>query len=169
MQSCQGSLPSRKAIFRFLAGPVGCVFHSCCFPLLVSVAACPRCVSKWGRGSVFVCARRVFTRVMVAVLSSPLRVLGNGPCYFILGQCQLVSGSKDHTGQPSLSISQSWPEASMGEGKGESCEWAESLPSTLPTTAGGIMINTTLETRYNSTLCSSSEKQPDFSSLKVNS
>lgn len=117
----------------------------------------------------FVCARRVFTRVMVAVLSSPLRVLGNGPCYFILGQCQLVSGSKDHTGQPSLSISQSWPEASMGEGKGESCEWAESLPSTLPTTAGGIMINTTLETRYNSTLCSSSEKQPDFSSLKVNS
>lgn len=57
----------------------------------------------------------------------------------------------------------------MREGKGASCEWAESLPSTLPTTAGGIMINTTLETRYNSTLCSSSEKQPDFSSLKVNS
>lgn len=47
----------------------------------------------------FVCARCVFTRVMVAVLSSPLRVLGNGPCYFILGQCQLMSGSKDHTGQ----------------------------------------------------------------------
>lgn len=53
----------------------------------------------------FVCARRVFTRVMVAVLSSPLRVLGNGPCYFILGQCQLMSGSKDHTGQPSPSRS----------------------------------------------------------------
>lgn len=47
----------------------------------------------------FVCACSMFTRVMVAVLSSPPRILGNGPCYFILGQCQLMSGRKDHTGQ----------------------------------------------------------------------
>ena len=110
---------------------------------------------KEGEGTCL-CVCSMFTRVMVAVLSSPPRILGTGPCYFILGQCQLMSA---------YSITQSWTEASMGEGKQASCEWAECLSSTLPTTAQGIMINTTLETRYNSTLCSSSEKQPDFYSL----
>lgn len=66
------------------------------FPLHApSLAVFNRCVSERGRQSVW----RLFTRVMVAVLSSPWRILGNCSCYFILGQCQLMTGSKDHTGQ----------------------------------------------------------------------
>lgn len=53
---------------------------------------------KEGEGACL-CVCSMFTRVMVAVLSSPPRILGTGPCYFILGQCQLMSGKKDHTGQ----------------------------------------------------------------------
>ncbi|KAL8182178.1 UNVERIFIED_CONTAM: hypothetical protein K2H54_046621 [Gekko kuhli] len=114
---------------------------------------------------------RLFTKVMVALLSSPSRIPGNGLCYFILGQCRLMTGSKADTGQLAQPynpvVRPQWERKS--ERARMSHEWAEWLPSTLPTTAQGIMINTTLETRYNSTLCSSSEKHPDFGSFKVNS
>lgn len=113
------------------------------------------------------------------------RIPGNGLCYFILGQCRLMTGSKADTGQLAQPFNPkrglNGKERGEGEGGKErggggerecirmSHEWAECFPSTLPTTAQGIMINTTLETRYNSTLCSSSEKHPDFGSLQVNS
>lgn len=92
------SCPGRKAIFHSFSQGLPFLFFTQLF-VSAPAAAFPRCVSKCGRGSVFVCAPRVFTRAVVAVLSSPPRVLGNGPCYFILGQCQLMSGSKDQPGQ----------------------------------------------------------------------
>lgn len=50
-------------------------------------------------GQFNVYASRLFTKVMVVLLSSPSRIPGNGLCYFILGQCRLMTGSKAETGQ----------------------------------------------------------------------
>lgn len=65
-----------------------------CLPVLL-LALLHKCTPKC---ELSVSVSRLFTKVMLDFRAAP-RIPGNGLCYFILGQCRLMTGSKADRGQ----------------------------------------------------------------------